>query len=178
MIRHFLNAQARKFGRRFGYDVAYMEEIAEVSPGAAIALARLPGFYRYRGSPAGITVWTGALLASTLEGDCGPCAQLVVNMALAGGADAACLQACAEGRPEAAGAIGLGYRFARAAIAADLAADDLRREIEREFGRKAALSCAFAAASGRIYPVLKRGLGHGQACQRLDFGGKAVKVAA
>lgn len=178
MIRRFLNAQARKFGRRYNYDVTYMEEIAEVSPGAAIALARLPGFYRYRGSPAGITVWTGALLASTLEGDCGPCAQLVVNMALAGGADAACLQACAEGRPEAAGAMGLGYRFARAAIAADLAADDLRLEIEREFGRKAALSCTFAAASGRIYPVLKRGLGHGQACQRLDFGGKAVKVAA
>ena len=33
---------------------------------------------------------------------------------------------------------------------------------------------AFAAASGRIYPVLKRGMGHGKACQRLDFAGKEV----
>jgi hypothetical protein len=99
-------------------------------------------------------------------------------MALANGADADALQACAEGRPKDAGAMGLGFRFACAAIAGDVAADDLRREIESEFGRKAALSCAFAAASGRIYPVLKRGLGHGQACHRLDFGGKVVKLAA
>jgi hypothetical protein len=178
MIRKFLHSQIRKFGRAFRYDVTYMHEIADVSPGAAISLSRLPNFYKYRGPANGLPVWTGALLASTLEGDCGPCAQLVVDMALANGADADALQACAEGRPKDAGAMGLGFRFASAAIAGDIAADDLRREIESEFGRKAALSCAFAAASGRIYPVLKRGLGHGQACHRLDFGGKVVKLAA
>lgn len=178
MIRRFLHAQARKFGRAFNYDVSYMHELIEVSPGAAFTLLRLPNFYKYRGPKAGMPVWTGALLASTLEGDCGPCAQLVVDMALAGGADPAGLQACAEGRPQEAGAMGLGFRFAMLAITGDAAADDLRREIENEFGRKTAVSCAFAAASGRIYPVLKRGLGHGQACQRLDFGGKVVKLAA
>ena len=178
MIRNFLHAQARKFGSAFRYDVTYLHEIIDTSPGAAVALMRLPGFYKYRGPKAGQPVWTGALLASTLEGDCGPCAQLVIDMALANGADASALQACAEGRPEEAGAMGLGYRFARAAMSGDLAADDLRREIEGEFGRKAAISCAFAAASGRIYPVLKRGIGHGQACRRLDFAGKEVKLAA
>lgn len=178
MIRTFLHAQARKFARAFAYDVSYMHEIINASPGAAIALSRLPGFYKYRGPKAGLTVWTGALLASTLEGDCGPCAQLVIDMAIANGADPAALQACAEGRPKDAGAMGLGFRFAAAAIAGDPAADDLRREIRGEFGSRAAISCAFAAASGRIYPVIKRGLGHGQTCQRLDFGGKVVKLAA
>jgi len=178
MIRKFLHAQVRKFGRAFRYDVTYFHEIVEVSPGAAIGLSRLPGFYKYRGPKAGMAVWTGALLASTLEGDCGPCAQLVIDMALANGADPDSLQACAEGRPKEAGAMGLGFRFAMLAITADPAADDLRREIEGEFGKKAAVSCAFAAASGRIYPVLKRGLGHGQACRRLDFAGKQVKLAA
>ena len=178
MIRKFLHAQISKFGRAFRYDVTYMHEIADISPGAAVALSRLPNFYKYRGPKAGMPVWTGALLASTLEGDCGPCAQLVVDMALANGADADALQACAEGRPKEAGAMGLGFRFACAAIAGDLAADGLRREIEGEFGKQTALSCAFAAASGRIYPVLKRGLGHGQACMKLDFGGKVVKLAA
>jgi hypothetical protein len=178
MIREFLHAQINKFGRAFRYDVTYMHDIADISPGAAYKLSRLPHFYKYRGPKAGQPVWTGALLASTLEGDCGPCAQLVIDMALAGGADAETLQACAEGRPQDAGAMGLGYRFANAAIAGDLAADSLRREIEAEFGKKAALSCAFAAASGRIYPVLKRGIGHGQSCTRLDFAGKQVKLAA
>lgn len=178
MIRQFLHSQIRKFGRAFQYDVTYMHEIADVSPGAAYTLSRLPNFYKYRGPAAGAPVWTGALLASTLEGDCGPCAQLVVDMALSNGADAAALQACAEGRPKDAGVMGLGFRFACAAIAGDLLADDLRQEIEQAFGKKTAVSCAFAAASGRIYPVLKRGLGHGQACQKLDFGGKVVKLAA
>ncbi|WP_321489166.1 hypothetical protein [uncultured Hyphomonas sp.] len=178
MIRQFLHSQIRKFGRAFSYDVTYMHEIADVSPAAAYTLSKFPNFYKYRGPEAGRPVWTGALLASTLEGDCGPCAQLVVDMALANGADADALQACAEGRPKEAGAMGLGFRFACAAISGDVSADELHREIENEFGRKAAISCAFAAASGRVYPVLKRGLGHGQACQRLDFGGKVVKLAA
>ncbi|MCA8900663.1 MAG: hypothetical protein KDA53_05375 [Hyphomonas sp.] len=178
MIRAFLHSFARKMSRRYNYDTTYMHEIIEASPGAAIALGRLPGFYKYRGPKAGITVWIGALLASTLEGDCGPCAQLVVDMALEKGADAGVLQACAEGRPEDAGAMGLGFRYARAAISGDLDVDALAREIEGEFGRKALISCAYAAASGRIYPVIKRGLGHGKACQRLDFAGKTVKLAA
>ena len=93
MIRKFLHAQARRFGRTFNYDVSYMHELIEISPGAAVTLSRLPQFYKYRGPKAGQPVWTGALLASTLEGDCGPCAQLVVDMALKAGADPAGLQA-------------------------------------------------------------------------------------
>ena len=178
MIRKFLHAQARKFARRYTYDTGYLHDLIEVSPGAAVALARLPKFYKYRGPEAGRAVWTGALLASTLEGDCGPCAQLAVDMALEGGADPAGLRACAEGRPREAGAMGLGDRFAMAAIAADPETDRLGGEIESEFGRKTLASCAFAAASGRIYPVIKRGLGHGQACTRLDFGDGPVKLAA
>ena len=174
MIRKLFHAQARKMQRAFNYDTSYMHEIIDISPGAAWGLSRLPAFYKYRGTPAGQIPWTGALLASTLDGDCGPCAQLVVDMSLAGGADADALQACAEGRPLEAGAMGLGYRFAKAAISGDPVADDLRSEIISEFGEKCALSCAFAAASGRIYPVLKRGMGHGKACQRLDFAGKEV----
>ena len=178
MIRAFLHAQARKFGRRYNYDVDYLHTLIDVSPGAAVELNRLQKFYTYRGPATGRPVWTGALLASTLDGDCGPCAQLVVDMALENGADAAGLVACVEGRPEMAGAIGLGFRFARMAITGDPDADFLQREIEAEFGKKAAVSCAFAAASGRIYPVLKRGLGYAHACTRLDIGGAPVKLAA
>ena len=103
MIRKFFHAQARKMARAYNYDTSYMHEIIDISPGAAWGLSRLPAFYKYRGTPAGQIPWTGALLASTLDGDCGPCAQLVVDMALAAGAEADALQACAEGRPLEAG---------------------------------------------------------------------------
>ena len=178
MTPETLRTQARAMGQKYTYDTAYMEEIIDISPGAAEGLMGFAGIYKYLGSEPGKAAWHGALFASTLEGDCGPCVQLVIDMAIADGADTDALKACAEGNPQAAGATGLGFRFAMAAITADPAPDDLRHQIIAEFGDKAALSCAFAAAAGRFYPVLKRGIGHGQACQSLDIGGQRITVAA
>ncbi|KCZ52698.1 hypothetical protein [Hyphomonas pacifica] len=178
MTPQTLRAQARTMGQQFNYDTTYMEEIIDISPTAAEGLMSFVGIYKYRGPAAGKAAWHGALFASTLEGDCGPCVQLVLDMAIADGADADALKACAEGEAQSAGTTGLGFRFAMAAITADLATDDLRRQIEAEFGNKTALSCAFAAAAGRFYPVLKRGTGHGQPCRVLDIAGQRITVAA
>jgi hypothetical protein len=115
-------------------------------------------------------VWAGAALASTLDGDCGPCAQLIVDMAVKAGVDEARIIACLARDFEAAGPAGLGFRFAEAAISGDLQADTLRDEIRAAYGEKAVIACAYAAASGRAYPVMKRALGHGKACQRITLG--------
>ena len=178
MIRSILHRAARSLARRYSYDTTYLHEVIDVSPGAAMGMQRLRGFYKYRGSKAGLPVWFGALLASTLEGDCGPCVQLVIDMALEQGIEPAPILACVEGRPHEAGPVGLGFRFAGMAIADDLETDTLRCEIQTAFGRKAAISCALAAAAGRVYPVMKRGLGHGKACQKLDIAGHIAKLAA
>ncbi len=176
MVAWFLNRQARAFGKRYDYDTAYMHDVINTSPKAGLRMAAFPYATGFRGPPAAGEVMAGAMLASTLDGDCGPCAQLVVNMVMQAGGNPAQLQLCAEGRDAEAADVGLGFRFAKAAIPGDPVADDLREEIEAQFGKEAVVAASFAAATGRWYPVFKRGLGHGKACTRLQFGDAPVEV--
>lgn len=171
MIKWLLRRGARAFGKSYDYDVTYMLDVINHSTGAGMRLSAFPLFSQYRGPKAAQQIWVGAIFASTLEGDCGPCAQLVVDMAIEAGADPADLKLCFEGDPHRAGHVGLGFRFAMAAILGKLEVDALQAEIEGKFGRRAVIAASFAAATGRFYPVFKRGLGYGHACHRLEFDG-------
>ncbi len=169
MIRFFLNRKLRQFEAAFNYDASYMRDIIDVWPGAGARYVGLSMFSQMQGPVP--TVWAGALLASTLDGDCGPCAQLVADMALAAGVRADQLGACLARDFSSAGPAGLGFRFAEAAINDLPDLDGLRREITDTYGQKAAISAAYAAAAGRAFPVLKRATGHGTACQQIKLGG-------
>ena len=171
MLKRILERGARAFGRKYEYDVSYMLDVIESSTSAGLRLTLFPKLVGYRGPRAGQGVVAGAALASTIEGDCGPCAQLVVDMLMEAGVPAAPLQACVEGRAQDAGDIGLGFRFAMAAITDSGEIDALAQDITNRFGRKTLIAASYGAASGRFYPVFKRGLGHGAVCQRLSFSG-------
>ena len=176
MLKWILHRMTRKFERAYDYDGTYMHEIIDSSAGAGLRLSALPFISGYRdGAPA--ELWAGAALASTLDGDCGPCAQLTVDFAIEAGVHPAALRACLAGEYEKADLAGLGFRFARAAISDDPETDTLRSEIVRRFGQRALVAVSFATASARAYPVLKRAMGHGAACRRLEVGeGPAVAV--
>lgn len=169
MMKWLLRRAARAFGRSYDYDVSYMLDVIDTSAGAGARLSAFPLISQYRGPKAAAQVWVGAIFASTLEGDCGPCAQLVVDMAIEAGANPAMLKHCFDGDPNLAGDVGLGFRFAMAAIHGDLVVDELQAKIEGKYGRRAVIAAAFAAGSGRFYPVFKRGLGYGHACRQLEF---------
>ena len=169
MIKWLLRRGARAFGRRYDYDVSYMLDVIDSSAGAGARLSAFPLISQYRGPKAAAPVWVGAIFASTLEGDCGPCAQLVVDMAIQAGADPAALKHCFDGDPNLAGDVGLGFRFAMAAIRGDLEVDALQAQIAEKYGRRAVIAASFAAGTGRFYPVFKRGLGYGHACRQLEF---------
>ena len=179
MIKWFLHRFARRFGAQFNYDVGYMHDVINVSASAGMRLAAFPMVAGYRGPAEAGNVIVGAAFASVLDGDCGPCAQLVVDMAVQHGADANALKLCAEGRAADARDVGLGFRFAQAAITDSLETEELRQEINHLYGEKAVVAASFAAATGRFYPVFKRGLGHGEVCQRVKFdAGDVVMEAA
>ncbi len=174
LLQKLLHRGVRGFERRYGYDAAYMHRLADQSPSAFLRLSSLPLVSQYRGPREGVPVWAGAALASTLEGGCGSCAQLIVNMAREAGVDAASLQAAAEGDGITAGPVGLGYRFARAVIAEDPASERLREDVLAQFGPDTLIAASFAAASGRWYPVFKRGFGETMSCAPLQFDGVAA----
>jgi hypothetical protein len=72
----------------------------------------------------------------------------------------------------------LAYRFAGAVLARDLeAADPLRGEIARRWGKAGLVDIGMALTTARMYPTLKYALGHGRACSRVMVGGKAAAFA-
>ncbi|OED45946.1 hypothetical protein AB838_21990 [Rhodobacteraceae bacterium (ex Bugula neritina AB1)] len=177
MIKFLLNLAIQSFATRYSYDAAYMQHVTKTSASAGLRLAiALPLFTQYNGPKAALEVRWGAQLGSTLDGDCGPCAQLVTNMALEAGVPADMLTLCLQGQAASAGNVGLGFRFAQAAIADAADLDDLRQEIALRFGEVAVTAAACAASSGRIYPVLKRGLGFAKTCSQVNVGHDTIKV--
>jgi hypothetical protein len=102
MLNRFLHARVRAFERRYGYDGSYMHELVELDR---------TGFLRFMQISSGLGQHAGCLppaaffaarLAAILHEDCGPCAQLVVDMALEAGVAPATLTALAAGRPDEA----------------------------------------------------------------------------
>lgn len=164
LVGRIVAAMVATMRKRYNYDGSYLEEVASVSGGGAVRLMLLPLFSQYRAG-ASVDLWAGAAAGSTRDGDCGPCLQLVVDMALESGADAQRLHAALAQQFDAAGDTGLGYRFAQAVIHDGAELQEVRNEIQHRFGEQALVSLSITAATARSWPVIKRGLGHGQACQ-------------
>jgi hypothetical protein len=70
--------------------------------------------------------------------------------------------------------VALVWKFTRATLAHDPAADEYREEIVKRWGRRALVSVAFAITTARIYPTVKYALGHGKACSRVVVAGTPV----
>jgi len=174
MLKWLIKNRLDAFERRFGYDVTYARELLAADTRAFLHYARLAGFSSYR-RDVPVEVYYAAKLTAIVAEDCGPCSQLVVAMALGDGVDPRTVATVVEGNdPLVAEPVRLGVRFARAVLAHDPAADEVRAAIERRWGPRAVVSLAFAITASRMFPTLKYALGHGKACQRVDVAGEIV----
>ena len=117
-----------------------------------------------------------ASLVSTLAEDCGPCVQIGVDIATANGVDPNVLRAILAGDEAAMGeTAALGYRFAKASLARDMAVcDPLRDEIVRRWGDKALVAISLGMVASRMYPTLRYALGYGKTCSKVVVGGDDV----
>lgn len=178
MLKWLLGAFVDRFEKRYDYDASYMRVLLATDTAAFMAFSKIQGFAGYRKAPPEALVAAG--IVGTLAEDCGPCTQIVINMATEGGLSPAVLKAIVSGDeagmgPDAA----LAWRFARASLARDMeTADPLRDEIVRRWGRKALASIAMGLAAARVYPTVKYALGYGKACSRVQVGGEAVTPLA
>ena len=176
MLKWILRRQFAAFERKFGYDMTYAREILDASEPAAMKFGLISGFVSHR-EDAPLEAFYATRIAGTMQEDCGPCTQLMVNMALDAGVPADVVRRIvardpAAMTPDAA----LGFRFAVATMAHDLAADALRHEIVGRWGKKALVSLAFALTASRIFPTLKYALGHGHACMRVRVQDRELQV--
>lgn len=183
MIRWALRKALGRFERDWNYDASYMRDMIDASPRAAWLFSRVTTLGKFR-QDIPIEAWCAAGITAVRHEDCGPCTQLAVAMAERAGVNPGLLRAVLADDPDAMPAdVALVWRFTRATLAHDAAADAYREAIVTRWGPRALISVAFAITASRIYPTVKYALGHGKACTRVFVGGTPVtfdrgKVAA
>lgn len=170
MLKQYLHKSTSDFEKKYDYDAGYMHQIIDTGLGAGMRLGLLPMLSQFRGPKEGWPVWAGAALASTLDGDCGSCVQLTIDQSIEIGVAANHMEQCVKGTPDRHTGVGLGFLFAQAAIKGTPEVNALRAQIVARYGENTAVAVSYAAACGRIYPVLKRAMGHNDSCQILQFG--------
>ena len=174
MIRWALRKAIGKFERDWNYDAGYMREMIDASPRAAWLFSRVTALGQFR-RDVPIDAWCAAGITAVRHEDCGPCTQLGVTMAERAGVKPEVLRALLADNPDAMPPdVALVWRFTRATLAHDPAADDYREVIVERWGQRALISLAFAITAARIYPTVKYALGHGKACMRVVVGGSPV----
>lgn len=172
MLGWMVKRRMAAFEKDFEYDMGYARYIYDASPRGFWKFVRIMKLSEHcEGVPR--EPWYAAKFVATLGEDRGPCTQLVVTMAERAGVSPPTLRGILAGDEAAMGAeAALGYRFAKAVLAREIAeADQLREEIVSRWGRKAVVSLGFAIAASRVYPAVKYALGFGHACAMVRVAG-------
>ncbi|MEZ5556958.1 MAG: hypothetical protein R3E86_00210 [Pseudomonadales bacterium] len=176
MIRAALHAAIDRFGRHYDYDATYMHEILDTSRAAFLKLLLAQGMNQHHDAVPAAALFA-ARIAAVRHEDCGPCAQLTLNMAREAGVASATLKAIVTGaRAELPAEVALAQAFAEAVLA-HAPADELRERVRALWGERGLVTLAYAISATRIYPTMKRVLGHAQACELLAVDGEQLVAA-
>ena len=169
MLTGMLIRALEKFERQWSFDAAYLKEIAAAKPAALIRFQ-----FSHQPKPPAKTLppaaYHTAKLVSVLREDCGTCAQLMVDMALADGVSPDTISAVIEGRFDAVDEeLATVYQYV-STISDGQNAEELAYRLRAIYSDEALVALLFAASEARTYPFLKRGLGHAKTCERLRVG--------
>jgi hypothetical protein len=177
MLKWLIGRQISAFENEFGYDASYLRRVLDVDASAFFRFAWAAGISKYcKDVP--VQVAYAVKIVGARREDCGPCTQLVVDMALREGVSPETLAGVLADDDECmADDVRLGVQFARAVLDHAPDADALREQIEARWGSRAVVSLSFALVAARMFPTLKYALGHGKACQRVLVSGQPVQVA-
>ncbi len=174
MIKWALCKAIDKVERDWDYDTSYIRNIIDASPRAAWLFFRVTALGQFR-RDLPIEAWCAATITAVRHEDCGPCTQLAVSVAERAGVSPAVLRAVLGENSDAMPQdVALVWKFTRATLAHDAAADEYREAIVKRWGRRALVSLAFAITAARLYPTVKYALGHGKACTRVVVAGTPV----
>ena len=174
MLRYMFNKMLLAMQQRYAYDVGYQQDILHCDLAAFLKFSGFQTMASHSGNlPAGPLF--AARIRAILWEDCGPCSQLVVNMALEAGLQPAIVRAIIEqDLPALPADIALVLQFTELVLAHDPQADALRDNILALWGSKGLITLSFAISAYRVYPTLKYSLGYGKACSRIQLNDVSV----
>jgi hypothetical protein len=166
----------RAASKRYGYDTSYLEMMLRESPSAFFKFARVVKASGHR-EVVPVDASFAVKLVGALAEDCGPCTQLVVDMALEAGMPKDQIEAvlCRDLRSMNTATI-LGFRFADAVVRRSADDDEHRNAIRAHWGEKGVIDLTMALQMGRMFPMVKSGLGYAKECRRVTVDGHNVDV--
>jgi len=176
MLKFFANRSLDEFFRRYGYDVSYMRHMLNVSPSAFFKFAKVMDLARHNESVPKEALYAAKIVGAVAE-DCGPCAQLAVDMALEAGVASAQIEAVLKRAPaEMNEDAALGFCFADAIVHRLPSADEARESVRAQWGDAGVIDLTLAAQIGRVFPMVKTALGFGKTCQKVTIDDGSVDV--
>lgn len=176
-MRTFLARRAlRAFGRHYGYDVGYLQHLLQVSPRGFFGFRPVMALARHR-EAAPRDAACAARLVGAMHEDCGPCLQITTDMAREAGMADDQIDAVLTGNGgRMSAATELGHRFASALVGRTADLDAAREAVRAAHGEQAVVDLTFATQISRIFPMVKTGLGFGQACLQIRLGERTVEM--
>ena len=178
MLDHLLERLFAKQEHVTGESMDFVRDLRRASKG---------GFWRFAGFTPMASycralphdAYAVAKIAAAKSEDCGPCLQTTVNLARHDGVDDAVIRAAVTGdMRDMDERIATAYAFAIAVCEKDMASEALRPKLLSWWGEAGLAELALAICASRLFPTLKRGLGHAQACQRISIGRETLVVSS
>jgi hypothetical protein len=166
----------RSFAECYGYDVSYLTMMLNESPAAFFKFAPIMKASRHR-EAVPVNASFAAKIVGALAEDCGPCTQLVVDMALEAGMPKDQIEAVLRRDPRAMNdATMLGFKFAEAVVRRSDNNEEFRDAVRAQWGQKGVIDLTLAMQLGRMFPMVKAGLGYAKECRRVFVDGHNVDV--
>ena len=163
MLKKLLLNRINAFERKTGYDSSWLRDIVRGSTRAALGVNRFMQLSCHR-EEAPKLVWHVARIAAMRHEDCGPCLQITVDYALGDGVDAEVVETAVHAPENLWGDADLAYRYGAAVAANSADADFTREQVLTHFNKTVLMELALCVATARVYPAIKRGLGHARSC--------------
>ncbi len=162
------NRLIRSYENRVGTKLDYVRDILRSSRAAfwKFSLFMPLSGHRKHASAEALAV---ARIAAVKAEDCGPCLQINVDFALHEGVAPEVVEKAVLAPEALTRDFALIYRFAAAVAANTDEIELLRAALSDRLAPGIMTELAIAIASARVYPSLKRGLGHSKSCAAVNI---------
>ncbi len=151
------------FGAHYDYDVSYIEELMEVSPGAFQAFEGAMPMAQVRKAAQVEAIMIAKLTTARAE-DCGPCLALGVKMAREAGVPNEVIRGVLKGGEGLSAEQRDLHRYARAVAVNEGMDEGVFARVEARWGREVMAELAVNIIATRMYPTMKRALGYAKSC--------------
>jgi hypothetical protein len=153
----------RAFGQHYDYDVSYLEALMEASPGAFFAFEGAMHASRFQ-KAAPVELLALVKITALRTEDCGPCTELAIKMGREAGVPDAIMRGALHGGKGLSPEHLEIHEFARAVTTNEEMDPEMLPRLEAHWGREVMAELGLAIVGARIYPTIKRALGHAKSC--------------